>query len=102
MIKLTTPLEDPASHAPAASEPPPAPVPMSQPSGGSTAHQSAVRTAELTRQNAVAAAGNSQSSVKAADIAFHRAVVASAIANNNYSGIEPSMSALKSLGVSGL
>jgi hypothetical protein len=70
---------------------------MSQPSGGTAAHKSAVQSAELTRQVATSAAGGSQSAVKAADIAFHKAVIASAFANNNGAGIGPSMEALRGL-----
>jgi hypothetical protein len=64
---------------------------------GNQNHDAACVAAEGARQIATAAA-SSQSAVIVADIAFHRAVIASAKAN----GLpipEPSISALRSLGV---
>jgi hypothetical protein len=47
-----------------------------------TPHDAVLFSAELTRQNAIAAAGNSQGAAKTADINFARTVLASALANN--------------------
>jgi hypothetical protein len=90
---------------PAAAPVPPAPAvaPRGSPGvgySGNNSHDANVATATLTKQTAEAAAGGSQSALNAAAIAFHRAVARSAIQN----GCSPSvsMSALKSLGVTGL
>jgi hypothetical protein len=66
---------------------------------GVGAHDTNVAAAELTRQNAVAAA-TTQSALTTANINYHRAIATSALAN----GVSPSvsMSALKALGVTGL
>jgi hypothetical protein len=64
---------------------------------GNATHDNNVQAAELTRQNAVVAAGNSQPAINAAAIAFHRAVIKSGLANG--AGVEPSMSALRALGL---
>jgi hypothetical protein len=74
---------------------------MSITQSGKTAHDTACNSAELTRQNAVAAAGNNQASVTAAEIIYFKAVAKSCRDNNGGSGIEVAMTALKSLGVSG-
>jgi hypothetical protein len=63
-------------------------------------HNANCLAAEVTRQNAVAnvtmnAAG--QAAVIAAEVAYHRAVIASAKATG--CGVEASLSALKALGV---
>jgi hypothetical protein len=72
---------------------------MATPYSGIKAHDVTVMAAELTRQNAVAAA-TTQSAINAAAIAFHRAVIKSGLANGV--GVEPSMTALRSLGQTGL
>jgi hypothetical protein len=45
-------------------------------------HEAACSTAESNRQAVIAAAGSSAAAVKAADVAFYRAVILSAKANN--------------------
>jgi hypothetical protein len=72
---------------------------MSIPYSSSTAHNATAYQAELTRQNAVAAA-TTQAQLATAAINFHRTIAKSAIAN----GVSPevSMSALRSLGQTGL
>jgi hypothetical protein len=70
---------------------------------------SVVKTGVVAHDNACLAALNilqgalvgspTQANVNAAYITFHRAVVASCKANNNSSGMWPSLSALKTLGV---
>jgi hypothetical protein len=64
---------------------------------GNSAHDAAVNLAEGARQVAVASAA-SQAAVRAAEITFYRAVVASCRANNNGSGIEQPLNALRELG----
>jgi hypothetical protein len=69
---------------------------------GVAAHDQACYLAEVARQAAVSAAAQSpagQAAVNAAEIAYHRAVVASCKANNGGHGLEASFSALLSLGV---
>jgi hypothetical protein len=61
-------------------------------------HNKTVTTAEGVRQTAVAAAAGSRSAIITAEIAFHRAVIASCFANNNSAGLQPSMQALRDLG----
>jgi hypothetical protein len=65
---------------------------------GNKIHDAAVLKAEVARQVSYSAAG-SQAALKAADIAFHRAAKASAIAN----GIQPGVyvEALFELGTGG-
>jgi hypothetical protein len=72
---------------------------MSIPYSSSTAHNATSYQAELTCQNAIAAA-TTQAAINAAVIAYHRTIAKSAIAN----GVSPevSMSALRALGVTGL
>jgi hypothetical protein len=65
------------------------------------AHDQAVGLAEATRQTAVAAAGNNQRSVIAAEVAFYRAVAASCRTNNNGSGLAEVNVALAQLGFPG-
>jgi hypothetical protein len=65
----------------------------------SASHNATVQAAEMTRQASVAAA-TTQAQLNAAALAFHRAVAKSAIANG--CGVEPSMTALRALGVTGL
>jgi hypothetical protein len=63
---------------------------------GNVTHDANCLAAEITRQGAVV--GNpSQAAVNAAETTYHRAVIASAKANN--CGVEASLSALKLLGV---
>ena len=68
---------------------------------GNFAHDQAVASAEGVRQTAVAAAGNNQKSVTAADVAFYRAVAASCRANNNNAGLAEANTALAQLGFPG-
>jgi hypothetical protein len=63
---------------------------------GNVAHDNACLAAEVTRQNAVSGSPT-QATYNAAEVAYHRAVVASAKANN--CGVEASLSALRALGV---
>jgi hypothetical protein len=73
--------------------------------GVNSAHDTAMQIAESTRQVAVAAAGtgpSGQAAVDAAEIIFHRAVIASCKANNSSNGLEASISALKDLGTGGI
>jgi hypothetical protein len=65
----------------------------------SPSHNSAVQVAEMTRQAAVAAA-TTQVQLNSAAVTFHRTVAKSAIANG--CSPEPSMSALKALGQTGI
>ncbi|MFO1099747.1 MAG: hypothetical protein U1E81_16140 [Xanthobacteraceae bacterium] len=64
---------------------------------GNRLHDAAVTAAEAARQVAVSAAGNSQSSVQSAEIAFYRAALASAKANGLSTAIYAT--ALRELGV---
>ena len=64
-------------------------------------HSQAVTKAEGVRQQAVAAANGTVATIRTAEIAFHRAVVSSCIANNNGAGLQPAMQALRELGVTG-
>jgi hypothetical protein len=59
-------------------------------------HNANCLAAEVTRQSATAGSPT-QAQVNAAEIAYHRAVIASAKANN--CGVEASLSALIALGV---
>jgi hypothetical protein len=68
---------------------------------GVRTHDLAVAAAEAVRQTAVAAAGNNQASVTAAEIVFYRAVLASCKTNNNGAGAEAAVTALKQLGTGG-
>jgi hypothetical protein len=52
---------------------------------GNAAHDATVNAAEAARQVAYAAAGHSMAAIKTADLVFHRAAKASAIAH----GIQP-------------
>ena len=65
---------------------------------GNTAHDTACLAAEVTRQNAVSGSPT-QAIVNAAEITYHRAVISSAKLNLGGSGIEASLSALRTLGV---
>jgi hypothetical protein len=73
---------------------------MSAPYSSNSNHNSTVYALELARQNAVQAAAGNQTTINSAAITFHRGVVKSGLANNV--GVEPSMTALRALGVSGL
>jgi hypothetical protein len=64
-------------------------------------HAAAVLAAEGVRQTAVAAAGNSQSAVRNAEIAFARACLASAKSNNGSNGAYPFIEMLQELGTGG-
>jgi hypothetical protein len=69
---------------------------------GSSAHNAALLAAEAAWQSAVAGVASTaagQVVMNAAELAFHRAVVASCKANNNNQGLEASLAALRSLGV---
>jgi hypothetical protein len=70
---------------------------MSSSQSDNLTHKGNCNAAEAVRQVAVSAAGNSQSAVTAAEIAYYRTCLASAKANN--CGIECFVSALKVLGV---
>jgi hypothetical protein len=73
-----------------------------QKTGTFSAHDNAINAAEAVRQVAVAAAAQSpagQVAVNNAEIAFHRAVLASCKANNTSQGASESLMALKALGV---
>ena len=65
---------------------------------GAKAHDDACLAALNTLQGALPGAGNNQASVNALFVAFHRSIIAPAKANNNSSGIGPSLDALRSLG----
>jgi hypothetical protein len=64
---------------------------------GVPAHDAACNLAEGARQVAVAAAAT-QAAVRAAEITYYRAVVASCRTNNSSSGIEQPLQALRELG----
>jgi hypothetical protein len=61
---------------------------------GVVAHDNACLAALNTLQGSITPS-STQAQVNAAYIAFHRAVIASCRANNNSSGMEPSLVALK-------
>jgi hypothetical protein len=62
------------------------------------AHDDALFAAEQARQ-AVAIPGATAAQLKTGEITYHRAVVASCLANNSGSGIQPPLTALRELGV---
>jgi len=65
--------------------------------GVNGAHAAVCLAAEVTRQSATA--GNpTQAQVDAAELAYHRTVIASAKLNNGGNGIEASLRALQDLG----
>jgi hypothetical protein len=69
---------------------------------GSVAHNAALLAAEVALQSTVANVASSaagQVVMNNAELAFHRAVVASCKANNNNQGLEASLAALRALGV---
>jgi hypothetical protein len=76
---------------------------MSLIKSGNVAHDAACLAAEVTRQNAVAAATSDVAgalTVKNADVAFHRAVISSAKLNLGAGiGVAGSIAALRELGV---
>jgi hypothetical protein len=72
---------------------------MSISKSGNKSHDDTVNTAEGVRQIAVAAAAT-QAAVNSAEVTFYRAALASAKANGI--GIEPFVSALRSLGTGGV
>jgi hypothetical protein len=65
-------------------------------STGNATHDAACLRAEILRQNVERTPGVTQATLNTATITFHRTVALSAIANK--CGVEPSMSALHSLG----
>jgi len=65
---------------------------------GNVLHDAACLQAELTRQSSVAGSPT-QTVYNAAEITYHRSVIASCKQNNSNFGYEASLSALKSLGV---
>ena len=72
---------------------------------GVTAHDQALAVAESARQSAVFGAAQSaagQAVVNTAEIAWARACVASCVANNSGSGIEPFQTLLRALGTGGV
>jgi hypothetical protein len=72
---------------------------------GVVAHDNACLAAEVTRQAAVqglTTGPSAQASYNAAEIAYHRAVIASCKANLSNVGLEASMSALRNLGTGGV
>jgi hypothetical protein len=72
---------------------------MSVIKSGVVAHDNAILLAEGQRQVSVAAAGNNQSSVRAAEITFARAALTSCKTNNNGSGAEQFVNMLREMGV---
>ena len=70
---------------------------MSQVKTGNTSHDNTVATSEGSLQTMLA--GASQSSIRTSEINHYRTCLRSAIANG--CGVEPFMSALRSLGVTG-
>jgi hypothetical protein len=72
---------------------------VAQGNSGIKAHDDVVNAAEGVRQTAVAAA-SSQAAVKSAEVTYYRAVAKSALKNG--CGVEAAMSALKSLGQTGI
>ena len=67
---------------------------------GVAAHDAACLAAEVVRQAAVAGSPT-QATVNAAEITYHRAVIASCKSNNGGNGLEASLGALMMLGVNG-
>jgi hypothetical protein len=72
---------------------------MSGTQTGKVTHDSTCNQSEGARQVAVAAAGNNQATVRAAEITHYRNVVASSKANNNGSDIAQALTALRELEV---
>jgi hypothetical protein len=68
---------------------------------GNKTHDDTITKAEGVRQQAVLAANGNVATIRVSEIAFHRAVVASCQLNNNSAGLQPSMQALRELGVTG-
>ena len=71
---------------------------------GNFAHDTACSLVEATRQAAVAGVAQSPAGQKAhdaAEIAYHRGIVASCRANNSSNGLAESVMALKALGTGG-
>jgi hypothetical protein len=69
---------------------------MSTIASGKSAHDTAVAVAEGVRQAAVVP-GATQATVRAAEIAFYKSVLTSALANNNGAGTGAAITALISL-----
>jgi hypothetical protein len=69
---------------------------------GNQAHDNACSLAEAARQVAVASVAQSPAGQKASDaaeITYHKAVIASCRANNSSNGLAESLMALRALGV---
>jgi hypothetical protein len=69
---------------------------------GVVAHDNACYLAEAKRQSdtvGVASSAAGQATMNAAEVTYHRAIIASCKANNSSQGLEASLSALKQLGV---
>jgi hypothetical protein len=66
---------------------------------GNTSHDTSCANALRAYQAAEAAAAGNQTTINTAAITFYRAVVKSGLANG--CGVEPAMSALRRLGVTG-
>jgi RecA/RadA recombinase len=64
-----------------------------------TAHDVAITASEGKRQAAVAAAGNSQSAVRAAELTHARACLASSLVNNGGADVSVWNTMLRELGV---
>jgi hypothetical protein len=69
---------------------------------GIAAHDDAVILAEAVRQNAIAAAGATAASIKAAEITYYRSLRASAVSNNLPEGVAVFSHALWTLGTGGV
>lgn len=72
---------------------------------GNFAHDTQCSLVEGTRQSALAGVVQSPAGQKASDaaeIAYHRGIIASCKANNNNAGMEASISALRALGTGGV
>jgi hypothetical protein len=72
---------------------------MSTGYSGRKAHDDAINKSEGVRQQAIAAAGNSQSAVRAAELVHARTCVASSFANNGGADAAVWNTMLKELGV---
>jgi hypothetical protein len=73
--------------------------PMSITQTGKVTHDSTCNLSEGSRQVSVAAAGNNQAAVRAAEVQHYRNVIASSRANNNGADISIALTALRELGV---
>jgi hypothetical protein len=69
---------------------------------GNRLHDAACLLAEIARQNAIIGVASSPSGqvvMDAAEVTYHRAILASCRTNNSSAGMEASLSALRDLGV---